>query len=46
MSRKMMTARQKLEKHIQFWATRTFRKRGSKSIALLLIEAMDRAWAE
>lgn len=43
-----MTARQKFEKHLQFWATRPFHKRtgNRKRVAQLLIEAMDRAWAE
>ena len=43
-----MTARQKFDKYIRFWATRKFRQRSGnrKRVAELLIEAMDRAWAE
>lgn len=41
-----MTARQKFNKHVQFWSTRPFRKRKGKTIARLLIEAMERSWSE
>jgi hypothetical protein len=45
-SNRPMTAAQKFEKHLAFWHTRQFPKRKGKSIALLLIEAMDRKWKE